>query len=185
MERSSYLRRIAGLLTSACLLASFPPLTPAFEDEEGGWQPGHYVQPEPWKEGAIELPAYPQRKDLLPVKVNTGGQPYTIYIDPGSLTKDEDGVVRYTVVLISAADVWNVSYEGLRCGENSFRRYAYGFDGEWRDAGQRDWKPITGLGINRYRRIFYDYFMCNPSELITNAEQILRNIRSPSRGLLE
>jgi hypothetical protein len=185
MKRSSFLRRIAGLLASACLLASFSPATSAFEDDDAGWQPENYVPPEPWKERAIESPAYPQRKDLLPVNVNTGGQPYTIYIDPGSLTKDEDGVVRYTVVLISATDVWNVSYEGLRCGEDSFRRYAYGFDGEWRDAGQGDWMPITGLGINRYRRIFYDYFMCNPSERITDAEQILRNIRSPSRGLLE
>ena len=185
MKRSSFFRRIAGLLTSACLLATVPAVTPAFEDEDAGPDFGHYVAPEPWKEGAIELPAYPQRKDLLPVNVNTRGQPYTIYIDPASLTIDEDGVVRYTVVLISAADVWNVSYEGLRCGEHSFRRYAYGFDGEWRDAGDTAWKPITGLGINRYRKIFYDYFMCNPSELITDAEQILRNIRSPSRGLLE
>jgi hypothetical protein len=183
MKPCPYSRSISGLLIAVCLLACFPVTTAAFEDGDVGWQPGHFVPAEPWQENRIELPPYPQKGDLLAVNISTGGQPYRLYLDPGALSKDSDGVVRYTVVLISAADVWNVSYEGLRCGERSYRRYAYGVGGEWRAAGDSPWMPVAGLGINRYRKIFYDYFMCNPSERITDVEDILRNIRSPSSGI--
>lgn len=185
MKPGQCLRHVAACLSAACLLASPPSPAVNFGDEDAGWQPQHLAPSEPWEESRVELPAYPQRGDLLDVNINTAGQPYKVLIDPGSLSKDADGVVRYTVVLISTANVWNVSYEGLHCGNRRFRRYAYGIDGEWHTVGDPDWLPVAGLGINRYRNIFYDYFMCDPSGRITDAEQILRNIRAPSGGIRE
>lgn len=171
------------MLIAILLLVSLSGKLYAFDEDDAGWQPKHFKPQDPWKEQQTELPAYPVEQDLLAVNINLAGQPFETFVDPASISLADDGVVRYTVVMISSSGVWNVSHEGLHCGENMTRRYAYGFDGQWQSLGDTPWMPITGRGINRYRRIFYDYFMCNPSKPVTSARQILENIRSPSSSL--
>ena len=84
-----------------------------------------------WQEQGSQLPAYPQDGRLLELNMDTTG--FRTYIDPQSLTAGADKVVRFTSVLVSASGVWNVTYEGLHCGEKSYRRFAYGSAGQWHE----------------------------------------------------
>jgi hypothetical protein len=174
-----------GTVLYACLLLFVAPLASGYDDEAPGWSPRTFIEPEPWQEQEGGLPAYPEQDKLLELGINTGGQPYKIYIDPDSLTMGEDLVARYTVVIISSSGVWNVSYEGLHCGERTYRRYAYGFDGQWQLLDDPSWRPVTGLGMNRYRKAFYDIYMCSLTEPYPKAEQVLWKLRNGSPVLYE
>ena len=82
------------------LVASSPVL--AFDDEPTGWAPAYIEeQPDNWLEQEGELPAYPEKGNLLEVDAGTEGLQYTVYLDKPSLVKGDDGVVSYTVVLVS------------------------------------------------------------------------------------
>lgn len=175
--------RACKVLT-ACLLL-FPPLVGGYDADSGGWSPRIFIEPEPWKEQQGGIPPYPGQDRLLEVAVDTEGRPYRIYIDPASLSMDEDGVARYTVVIISSSGVWNVSYEGLHCGEYKYRRYAYGFDGKWQPLGDTSWQAITGRGMNRYRKTFYNAYMCSPTEPFLNAAQVLEKLRFGTAPIYE
>ena len=85
----------------------------------------------------------------------------------------------HTVVIISSTGIWNVSNEGLHCGERKYRRYAYGYEGEWRKLENSPWSPVGGLGVNRYRKVFYNEYMCKQDEPYNNARQIIGKFRSP------
>lgn len=165
-------------LLIACLLLLVSPLASSYDEETGGWSPPTFVAPDPWEEQQQGLPAYPEQDRLLELAVNMEGRPYSIYIDPASLTMGEDQVARYTVVIISSTGVWNVSYEGLHCGERAYRRYAYGFDGQWTPLADSSWQPLTDRGVNWYRKTLYNIYMCSPTEPFMKAEQVLGRLRS-------
>jgi hypothetical protein len=89
--------------------------------------------------------------------------------------RGEDGVVRYTVVLVPSSGIWNVSNEGLRCGEKLFRRYAYGIDGDWHPMNNSPWRDVLGSGANRYRRILYERYFCNPMRPNRTVEEMINS----------
>jgi hypothetical protein len=150
-----------------------------FEDGESGWEPRRFQQPESWRELGSALPAYPQEKNLLDTGVSTAGRPYRIFLDEPALSVTDDRIVRYTVVIISDDGIWNVTHEGLHCGEQAYRRYAYGVNGEWQELGDSPWLPLDDSGINAYRRKFYLNYMCDPaSPYLQQPEQIIRKFRS-------
>jgi hypothetical protein len=149
-----------------------------FEEGESGWQPRRFQQPEAWRELDSALPAYPQEKNLLDTGVSTAGRPYRILLDEPALSVTDDQVVRYTVVIISDDGIWNVTHEGLHCGEKAYRRFAYGVNGEWQALGDSPWQPLDDSGINAYRRKFYTNYMCDPASPYQQPEQIIRKFRS-------
>lgn len=154
------------------LIASSPVF--AFDDESTGWAPRYIEEPsDNWLEQEGELPAYPEKGNLLEVDAGTEGLQYTVYLDKPSLTKGDDGVVRYTVVLVSSTGVWNVTHEGLHCGERKYRRYAYGVDDKWQPLLDSSWSPLRGNGANQYRLVFYEKYICDPTRLEQSARQIL------------
>lgn len=160
------------LAVASWLLLAVPLAASAVEDEPMEWR--HIEsEEEAWQEQQGELPPYPDKGNLLQVEVDTEGLQFTVYLDKPSLVKGDDGVVRYTVILVSSTGVWNVSNEGLRCGEKMFRRYAYGVDGKWQPIIDSPWKPLKGNGANRYRKVFYNNYICDSTRLHQSAEQIL------------
>ncbi len=162
---------------SVAVLCCIPAIALAADDEELGWQQKYVEKPDAPLEQELELdvalPAYPEKKNLMDLKIATDGMQYTVYLDKPSLVLDEDGVVRYTVVLVPASGVWNVSNEGLRCGEKQYRRYAYGIDGSWQRLNNSSWRDVRGNGANRYRLILYKQYFCNPMRPYQSAEQML------------
>lgn len=142
-------------------------------EDIGGVQQNYIEKPYVWEELDAALPGYPQKKNLVDLGIATDGMQYTVYLDKPSLLMGEDGVVRYTVVLVSNSDVWNVSHEGLRCGEKQYRRYAYGANEKLQPLNNSPWRDVRGSGANRYRRILYEQYFCNPMRPYKSAEEMI------------
>jgi hypothetical protein len=163
------------LLVSVAVLCCIPASTLASDEEDLGWQQDYIEKPvsPPEQELDVALPDYPEKKNLLDLKIATDGMQYTVYLDKPSLVKGDDGVVRYTVILVPPSGVWNVSYEGLRCGEKQYRRFAYGIDGHWQPLNTSPWRNVLGGNANRYRSILYQQYFCNPMRLNQSVEQMI------------
>jgi len=165
-------------LLFVCLFAGMAGQAMAFDDAESGWEPRSIIEPEPWRELDGELPPYPVESHLIETGISSSGGPYRIYLDSQSLSVTEDQVVRYTVVIVSDAGVWNVTHEGLHCGKKTYRRYAVGMDGKWQDLPDSRWLPLRDHGVTTYRKAFYNNYLCNPSGPYPKPEQIIRKFRS-------
>ena len=161
-----------------CLLVFMATQAAGVDDGEFGWEPGNFQEPAAWRELDSELPAYPLEQNLLDTGISTAGRPYRIFLDEPALSVTDDRIVRYTVVIISDDGIWNVTHEGLHCGEKAYRRYAYGVNGEWQELGDSPWLPLDDSGINAYRRTFYINYMCDPASPYLQPEQIIRKFRS-------
>jgi len=149
-----------------------------YEEGESGWQQRTFQAPEQWRELDSGLPEYPLEKNLIDTGVSKPGSPYRIYLDAQSLSVAEDGVARYTVVIVSDDGIWNVSHEGLHCGKSAYRRYAYGMNGKWQELPDSPWQPLESRGVNAYRKSFYTDYMCDPSGPYLQPDEIIRRFRS-------
>jgi len=168
--------RAANILAQICaIFLFFPPLV-AHGAEETGWEPTFFIDPPGWHEQASRLPAPPDQDRLQEVAGSTGSFPYRVYIDPQSLTIGDDRVVRYTVVAISPSGARNITYEGLHCGEQAYRRYAYLADGQWQETRDSPWQSLRGSRTDHYRYVFYHHYMCDPGKPGLKADEILGNI---------
>ena len=171
-------RKIVNTLLAAGFLVLVSPRVFSDAEDSPGWT-SDFLPSEPWKENPGELPAYPEQGNLLEVNINASHQQYRLYIDTQSIRPGDDYVVRYTVVLVSSSGVWNVSNEGLHCGHRKFRRYAYGYQGQWRELENSPWQPVSGQGVNGYRKLFYNHYMCDQIEPYGSAREIIGKFRSP------
>jgi len=168
--------RTANILAQVCaIFLFFPPLV-AHGDEESGWEPKHFIEPDNWHEQTTRLPAPPEQDRLQEVPVRTGSFPYQVFIDPQSLTIGDDEVVRYTAVIISPSGARNVTYEGLHCGEQAYRLYAYLAGGQWQETQDSPWHSLRGSRTDHYRYVFYHHYMCDPERPSLKADEILGNI---------
>lgn len=127
-----------------------------------GWSDFEYDFDEdkkPWQEVQAQLPAYPRPDGLVPFEVSAASQ-NRHYVDEGSLSVGEDGVVRYTVVVRTAGGAENVSFEGMRCATGERKLYAFGRpNGEWVRNRYARWEPIqTRQATGYHRELFYHYF---------------------------
>jgi hypothetical protein len=166
------LSRVVAIALMWCVAA----ITPASDVEQyGGVKQGYVEKPDSWEEQDVVLPAYPEEKNLMDLGIATVGMQYTVYLDKPSLVRGDDGVVRYTVVLVPTSGLWNVSNEGLRCGEKQFRRYAYGFEGGWQQLNNSPWRDVQGGDANRYRRILYERYFCNPLRPYQSVEEMIKS----------
>jgi hypothetical protein len=151
------------------------------EDGPVGFEPKSYPGDKKWQELAGELPPWPELNRLIELDIDTGTRGYSLKLDPRSLSVGKDRVVRFTSVMISPTGVWNVSYEGLHCGKQNYRRFAYGMNETWHELPNSPWSPLSKAGANRYRWILYNHYMCNPAEPSRDAADILRHLQSPLR----
>jgi hypothetical protein len=158
------------------LAASFPArAAPSAED---------FVE-RPWQENEVALPPFPEDDALYGFYVS----PTTtnrFFVDLQTLSIGSDGVLRYTLVVLSASGVRNVTFEGMRCKTREWRIYASGrSDGSWSckrgfaacAVGERlpsreeRWLPIRETGSNRQHAALFLEFFC-PGGVIGNAEEI-------------
>jgi len=132
---------------------------------------------QPWQESTIELPAFPQKENLLEFEVS-GTATMRFAIDAKSISVGNDSVVRYTLVSRSPSGAENISYEGIRCESYEKKLYAFGQkDGSWSRARRDQWDVITGTSANRqHAALARDYF-CTHKIIEGNAEQIVARLR--------
>ena len=157
-----------GLLPCLCLVLAVPAVAATFDDE---------FEEKPWVEMAVQLPAYPEQGNLIPFTVGAVSDKQFL-IDGKSLSVSDDGVVRYTVLVISSAGARNVSYEGLRCATAERRLYAFGrADGTWSKARGNQWVPVRGDSNNHVVELYANYF-CKIGAAVVDADDAVRVLRA-------
>jgi hypothetical protein len=143
------------------LLCLLPVTSLAAGLDQSSWGKFEYdFEEKPWAELEAQLPSAPKPDNLLPFYVSAATD-NRFFVDSASMSVGEDGVVRYTLVIKSAAGASNISYEGMRCSSGEVKRYAFGrSDGSWGKARNARWEDIRYKDVNRHHHMLYDDFFC-------------------------
>lgn len=155
------------VLTLFCLFIYAPMLAAdwdrPFIDEAGSPLPSSVEDKDrSWKEGATNLPPWPNDRDLVEFSVDDPESRFRYYIDGKHLSIGADGAVRYTLVVESRSGVRNLSFEGLRCTPSGiFKVYAYGNNGRF-EAIDGDWISIPGRHRDKVHRDLRKHILCIP-----------------------
>ena len=132
----------------------------------------------PWAEVEAQLPAYPDKQDLIPFTVGAV-KDVKYFIDAKSLSVDSDRAIRYTLVIVSSAGAQNVSFEGMRCDTAERRVYAFGrSDGTWSKARSNQWVGIQGNSNNHNVELYTTYFCAVGGTTIISPEIARRVLRT-------
>ncbi|WP_153109071.1 CNP1-like family protein [Propionivibrio limicola] len=132
----------------------------------------------PWREIEVQLPTFPESANLIPFKVGSVSDK-KFMVDGNSISVGADGVIRYTLVIVSDSGAQNISYEGMRCLTGERRVYAFGrSDKTWSRARSNAWTKIRG-GTNDYRiDLFANFFCIIDAPTLRDAEDVRRVLRS-------
>lgn len=131
----------------------------------------------PWIEAEVALPAYPADADLIEfyVSATTANR---FFIDGKSLSVGSDGVVRFSLVVLTSGGATNVSHEGIRCSARQVRLYATGrSDRTWSASRLAAWRPIESRDINRHHAALSRDFFCPDGVVIRNADEGRRALK--------
>jgi hypothetical protein len=169
--RPIFPRLLACVLTAAAPGAAaqntnqLPPTTTAsgkssFEEEQDKLN---------WKEAEFAPPAYPKDADLIEFQVSSGAT-FRFFVDAASLSVGADGVVRYTLVARSPSGVTNVSFEGIRCSNKTYKVFAQGSGGRW-SPRQGEWREIEAKTIQRWHNVLYAEYLCPRNRAIDTAAE--------------
>jgi len=110
-----------------------------------------------WEEQKASLPPFLKTENLAPIYV--GPTAFEFLVDTTSISVNEDGTIRYTLIARSSSGAMNVSYESIRCEIYERRLYALGrSDGTWSQARNTKWVPIRGA---QYTTLADDFFCTN------------------------
>lgn len=131
-----------------------------------------------WEEIQPQLPAAPKEAALLPFFVSASTQ-NRFFVDGDSISVGSDGVVRYALVVVSAAGARNVSYEGIRCDTGERRLYAFGrADGSWSKARGNAWVKIKDSSLNRQHAALYNEYFCPIGNIVRDADEARMALRA-------
>ena len=185
-------RWLSGHL-SAVALATLLPLSDATAQQgdnnpdlsapESQYKDLDVVPPEePWREGAVRLPSFPRENDLLAIR-DLESDGYRVYLDRATLTESTDGVLRYTVVIVTRSGAANMFYEGVRCSSRELKTYAFATRaGAFRSLPSPPWVELWRLpktGVNSVRRHLGSSYLCDRDGYPRTVDSIERI----SRGL--
>ena len=140
------------------------------------WERAHNLRDS--SEPEVALPA-PPKGELVEFFVSSASS-FTFFIDPQTLSVGADGVVRYTLVARSRSGAENVSYEGMRCENGTYRVYAIGNAGRWATT-QAEWRRIEPRSVQRWHNELYLRYFCVDGIIIRSAEEGLNALRRGAR----
>ena len=144
-----------------------------------GWDYDNDREIKPWPELQAQLPPYPKEADLVRFEAGAA-TPHRFFVDPGSVSIGEDGVVRYIMVVKTAGGATNVTFEGMRCDTREQKTYAMGHaDGSWVRARHPRWRRIEAREINRQHAVLYSDFFCRGKRTADSAKDIVAQLRNP------
>ena len=138
---------------------------------------GGVPEEKPFKEDALNLPAYPDDAALIEFRPR-GHSKNRFYVDRNSVSLGADWVVRYTAVIKSPSGIANVSYEGLRCKTSEYKVYAYGTrDGTWANAREPKWQDVDGTTANFRYSLWVDYLCDSEAVGGRNAKDLVARLK--------
>lgn len=131
----------------------------------------------PWEEIASQLPAYPKNENLIAFDVSSATS-NKFMIDTASLSVGTDGVIRYTVVIESAAGARTVNFEGMRCDPPEYKIYGFGQeDGKWLENKYASWQPYKMRSLLSYHKALFEDHFCPDWIRIRDAEEGIGNLK--------
>lgn len=144
-------------------------------DKFGNFIPKGYEAEEEkvWKEEVVEPPAFPKQEDLVEIYVSAVAT-NKYFIDASTLNVGTDGIVRYVLVVKTSGGATNVSFEGMRCKELTWKHYATGgSDGTWTKsrAIRTEWRPIENKPVNRHHAAISRDLFCPIGNAIQSPEE--------------
>jgi len=160
----------AGLLFAAAATVVFPVAAWSAAADEAVEE----IRPEKKEE---QLPPFPLAENLIPfvVSATTENQ---FMIDGNSLSVSGDGVVRFTLVIVSSAGARNVSYEAINCLTAERRLYALGrSDNTWARARNDQWLKIRDNTLNRQYAALYTEYFCPTASVLRDADEAREALR--------
>lgn len=166
--------RVPPLIRSLALILGLAVLSGGqvhaeFEDD---------YEEKPWAEIEVQLPAPPKAEDLLAFYVS----PTTdnrFLIDPASISVGSDGVIRYTLVVLTPGGTRNVTFEGMRCSTGEKRIYAFGrTNGAWSKSRANKWEPVKEAVNNRHHAALYYEYFCPDGVIARSAEEARLALRN-------
>jgi len=141
------------------------------------WEYDYDSEKKPWKEIQAQLPSYPKSQDLVLVEAGSATS-HKFYVDAGSLSVGEDGIVRYTAVIKTSGGATNVSFEGMRCDTREQKLYALGrSDGSWVRARDPKWERILLRDLKPHHYVLYRDFFCPSPARPTPPKQALNALK--------
>jgi hypothetical protein len=148
------LSAILLIVLSLTACASRAPVSPGRDDEDAE------LEPKGWKETEVQLPPYPDSKNLVLVEAGSATS-HKFYIDTSSISISDDGVVRYVMVTKTEGGATNVSYEGIRCETREQKTFAFGSsNGQWVRARDGKWQRIVLRDLKPYPFMLWREFFC-------------------------
>jgi len=129
---------------------------------------------EKWNESAIELPPYPDDRNLLLVPMNNTDT-LKIYIEDKSISRAPDRVARLSLVVESPSGARSVFYDGYRCETRQYKTYAIGTSQHtWSPASNPQWQTVPRSEINAFRDIIYRRYVCDGQNSARSPEDLRR-----------
>jgi hypothetical protein len=127
---------------------------------------------EKWKESAIELPPYPDDRDLLPVAMSNTAT-LKIYIDGKSISRAQDLVARFALIAESPSGARSVFYDGYRCETRQYKTYAIGTSQHtWSPVADPQWLTVPRAEINAFRDVIYRRYVCDGQKSARSPEEL-------------
>jgi hypothetical protein len=165
---------LLAALMSACSGARYQAPEPRYQMDTGG---ATFEREKQWREQAVRFPDFPGDGSLEQFMVK-GGTENRFFVDSRSLSVDPDGVVRYALIVRSAAGAETVAYEGIRCETREWKPYAFGrSDQTWSPARDPNWQRIEWRSTNAYRFALYRDYFCPDGYPLRNTGEALAALR--------
>lgn len=154
------------------------------EDVYEGSERYDYTEKKPAAAAAVVFPSWPVVADSIEVSLGLDNFPFSLLIDPASISVDRARVVRYTAILKSANAVMNLSYEAIDCTDKTYRRYAYGSEGVFKPVLDSQWKHIVATGVDRFRDVLLHDYLC-PVARKKPLEKVIRRLHSDQPSIMQ
>lgn len=144
-----------------------------------GWDYDNDREIKPWAELQAQIPPYPKDGDLIRFDAGAATA-HQFFLDPGSISIGEDGVVRYIMVVRTSGGARNVTFEGIRCETREQKTYATGHrDGGWARTRNPQWRRIEYREINRHHGVLYREFFCSGKSPQASVKDIVSRLKNP------
>jgi hypothetical protein len=130
-----------------------------------------------WQENPVERPAYPEPQNFYSFYVSAATK-NRFFIDVQNLHIGSDGVVRYTLMIVSPSGIKNITHEGMHCQNREKRTYFMGRAHEktWSPTRGSQWTRIRNETINRHHAALFQDFFCPNGLIAADAESVRRAI---------
>ncbi len=107
------------------------------------------------------MPEAPKPEDLTSFYVSPVTS-FRFFIDTRSISIGKDDVVHYTLIARSPEGANNISFEGMRCSNRTYKVYAYlGANDTFRPRTDPQWVRVDEAEGNRQRASLYKDYICS------------------------